>query len=175
MVSITGLLAAIEAPVTGIMIGRLDRRFVLVGFTLLQVISCLISAYAQSFPVMMVARVFLGFSVGGFWAISIATGARLVPKHKMAQAVAIITGAISIATIISVPAGTLIGSMFNWRIPFIASAVLGLLVFWDDICGPRRQKEGKSIKLMCVLVLRQQSRNCCVKLSVSLIPFPSLC
>ncbi|MGX1830394.1 hypothetical protein ACWIE6_19270 [Paenibacillus taichungensis] len=28
MVSITGLLAAIRAPVTAIMIGRLDRRFV---------------------------------------------------------------------------------------------------------------------------------------------------
>ncbi|GIP31694.1 hypothetical protein J2TS4_09040 [Paenibacillus sp. J2TS4] len=78
---------------------------------------------------MMMARIILGFGVGGYWAVAIASSARLVPKQKVARAVAVISAGISTAMVISVPFATFIGSHFNWRITFIASTILAFFVF----------------------------------------------
>lgn len=128
MVTGTSLLAALGAPVTTMAIGRLDRRLVLMGLTFLQIVSSVLSVCSPNFALMLLARVFLGLGVGGFWAIAIASGARLVPEDKVARAVALVSAGISAATVISVPAGNFIGAHFNWRIAFAASGVLALVV-----------------------------------------------
>jgi predicted MFS family arabinose efflux permease len=108
MVTIPGLVATFAAPLMTIGAGRVDRRILMLGLTGLLVASNLTSALASNFAMMLAGRVMFGISVGGFWTIAVTLGSRLVPKPMMTRATAIIAAGISIATVLGVPAGTLI-------------------------------------------------------------------
>jgi predicted MFS family arabinose efflux permease len=126
MVTAPGLLAAIAAPLLTVAVGRLDRRRVLLGLGLLLVSSNLIAMLAPSFAVLVVARALFGFGIGGFWAISVGLGARLVPEQHVGRATSLIFAGVSLGMLIGGPAGALIGELAGWRAAF--GAALGLSV-----------------------------------------------
>jgi len=68
VVVVTGLFAAIAAPAVTVAASGLDRRVVLVGLSALLVLSDVLAALAPGFAVLLLARVLLGVSLGGFWA-----------------------------------------------------------------------------------------------------------
>lgn len=78
-ISITALIAMFSSLFTAMLTKTIDRRWVLLSFSVLQIISNLLVAFSPSFWVLMVGRVFLGVAVGGFWAMSTPTAMRLVP------------------------------------------------------------------------------------------------
>ncbi len=127
MVTIPGLVATFAAPIMTIGAGRVDRRILMLGLTGLLVASNLTSALASNFAVMLAGRVMFGISVGGFWTIAVTLGSRLVPKPMMTRATTIIAAGISIATVLGVPAGTLIAGFAGWRAAFAAIGGLALL------------------------------------------------
>ena len=127
MVTIPGLVAAVAAPVMTVGAGRVDRRTLVLGFIALLVVSNLISALAPNFTVMLLGRVLFGISLGGFWTIAVTLGGRLVPKPAMARATTIIMAGISIATVLGVPAGTVIAGYAGWRVAFVAMSGIALL------------------------------------------------
>jgi predicted MFS family arabinose efflux permease len=127
MVTIPGLVATFAAPLMTIGAGRVDRRILMLGLTGLLVASNMTSALSSNFAVMLAARVIFGISVGGFWTIAVTLGSRLVPKPMMTRATTIIAAGISIATVIGVPAGTLIAGFAGWRMSFAAVAGVALL------------------------------------------------
>jgi predicted MFS family arabinose efflux permease len=127
MVTIPGLIATFAAPVMTIGAGRVDRRILMLGLTALLVASNLTCALARNFPVMLVGRVMFGMTVGGFWTIAVTLGSRLVPKPMMTRATTIIAAGISIATVLGVPAGTLIAGFAGWRTAFAAIGGVALL------------------------------------------------
>lgn len=127
-VTATALLGFLAAPITAMSIGKADRRLVLLGMTLLLIVSSVMSATAKNFETLLIARVILGIGVGGFWAISITAAARLVPDEKVHSASSIVFAGISIGSVVSVPAGSYIGALYDWRIAFMAASVLAVLV-----------------------------------------------
>lgn len=128
IVSITALLAFVAAPATALATGRVDRRLVLLALTLMTVISSLISVLAPSFAVLFAGRVLLGVALGGFWAVAVPAAARLVPADKAHVSSTAVMSGISIAAVIAVPAGSLIGTYFDWRVAFIAATIIPVLV-----------------------------------------------
>ncbi|WP_340682262.1 MFS transporter [Amycolatopsis coloradensis] len=127
MVTVPGLVAAISAPLVTVAIGRTDRRLVLAVLVGLVGAANLASAFATGFAVVLVARFLIGVSVGGFWALAGAIALRLVPKHHVARATAVIFGGVETASVLGVPAGTLIGDLGGWRTAFAAVGILGLI------------------------------------------------
>jgi predicted MFS family arabinose efflux permease len=127
MVTIPGLVATFAAPLMTIGAGRVDRRILMLGLTGLLVASNMTSALASDFAVMLAGRVMFGISVGGFWTIAVTLGSRLVPKPMMTRATTIIAAGISIATVLGVPAGTLIAGFAGWRMAFAAVGGVALL------------------------------------------------
>ena len=77
---------ALVALVTGLLITpatkSIDRRWVLMFFSVLQIISSLLVAFAPTLHVLLMGRLLLGIAIGGFWAMSTATTMRLVPADK---------------------------------------------------------------------------------------------
>jgi len=127
MVTIPGIVAAISAPTVMIGAGKVNRRHLLILLAMLLVASNLISAMAPNLLTMLLGRGLLGVALGGFWAIAIAAAGRLVTRDKAAKATAIIFAGITFATVLGVPFGTFISTLFSWRASFLATAALALI------------------------------------------------
>jgi len=128
LISIASVVAGFAALLVTVLAGRLDRRTVLATMLGVLVVANAVSAIADSLVVLMAARIGVGISVGGFWAIGASLVPRLVPKPQVPRATAIIFSGVSIATVIGVPAGTFLGDHAGWRSAFVAVAILGFVV-----------------------------------------------
>ncbi|CAM5335759.1 Purine ribonucleoside efflux pump NepI [Streptomyces avidinii] len=127
MVTVPGLVAGFCAPLVTVGAGRLDRRFVLVGLISLTAVANLVVALAPGFGVVLAARLLVGVGVGGFWAIAGGLAVRLVPEHHVGRATALVFGGVPTASVLGVPAGTLLGELWGWRAAFAAVGGLGIL------------------------------------------------
>ncbi|MFE9631161.1 MFS transporter [Streptomyces sp. NPDC006463] len=126
MVTVPGLVAGFCAPLVTVGAGRRDRRLVLCVLIALMAAANLAAALAQDFALVLAARLLVGVSVGGFWAIAGGLAARLVPAHHVARATALVFGGVPTASVLGVPAGTLLGELGGWRTAFAAVGALGL-------------------------------------------------
>jgi predicted MFS family arabinose efflux permease len=127
LVVLTGLFAAIAAPVVTVATTALDRRLVLAGLSALLVVSDALAALAPSFAVLLLARVLLGTSLGGFWAVGAGLAGRLVPPADAIRGTAVITAGISVATVVSLPLGAAVSALTSWRVAFVIGGAIGLV------------------------------------------------
>ncbi|MFF9005117.1 MFS transporter [Streptomyces goshikiensis] len=127
MVTVPGLIAGFCAPLVTVGAGRLDRRLVLCVLIALMAVANLAAALAPGFAVVLAARLLVGVSVGGFWAIAGGLAVRLVPERHVGRATAVVFGGVPTASVLGVPAGTLLGELGGWRTAFAAVAALGLV------------------------------------------------
>ncbi|MFE6816168.1 MFS transporter [Streptomyces sp. NPDC057677] len=127
MVTVPGLVAALAAPLVTVRAAGADRRALLVGLLLLAAAANLVSALAGHLTVVLAARVLLGIAIGGFWALAGGLAPRLVPAGAVGRATAVIFGGVSAASVLGVPAGTLLTERAGWRWAFAATGLLALL------------------------------------------------
>lgn len=106
-----------------------DRRIVLLTFSVLLIASNLLVAAASSLPLLVFGRVLLGVALGGFWTLAAATTMRLVAAEHIPRALSIIFSGVSAATIFAAPFGSYVGSVAGWRAVFLMAAALGALAF----------------------------------------------
>ena len=109
------------------MIRSTDRRYVVILFSVLLTVSCLLVSFANSFALLLVGRACLGLALGGFWAMSASLTMRLVPMRVVPKALSVIFSAVSIALVIAAPLGSFLGGVIGWRNVFNAAAVMGVL------------------------------------------------
>ncbi|MFU0920683.1 MFS transporter [Kluyvera sichuanensis] len=151
---------ALVALVTGLLITSatksLDRRWVLMFFTLMQIVSSLLVAFAPSLQVLLLGRLLLGVAIGGFWAMSTATTMRLVPAGDVPKALSIIFAGVSIATVVAAPLGSYLGSLIGWRNVFILCVVPGVLaLLWQLWVLPSmRPENGGSLRTLLHVLRR---------------------
>ncbi len=107
-------------------IRTLDRRYVVLIFSVLLTLSCLLVSFANSFALLLIGRACLGLALGGFWAMSASLTMRLVPTRVVPKALSVIFGAVSIALVIAAPLGSFLGGIIGWRNVFNAAAVMGV-------------------------------------------------
>ncbi|QEV18135.1 MFS transporter [Streptomyces alboniger] len=127
-VTLPGLVAALAALLLPVAVRRADRRTVLCVLMALLAAANLASALAPAFGVLLVARVLVGVCIGGVWAIAAGLGVRLVREEAAGRATAVIFSGIAVASVLGVPAGTLLGELAGWRWGFAALAALALAV-----------------------------------------------
>ncbi|WP_424640488.1 MFS transporter [Embleya sp. AB8] len=126
--TLAAVIAGIASPTVLVAAGRVDRRIVLAAMMIVLLASNAISALAPNFATLLVARILVGTSIGGFWAIGASLPVRLVPAHSVGRAGALIFGGVSVASVVGVPVGTMIGEWAGWRIAFAAMGVLSAAV-----------------------------------------------
>ena len=133
MVALPGAVAAVAAPSITLLTNKTDRRWLLIGFASLVMLSNAIVGLAPSFAMILVGRVLLGISVGGFWTFAVAAGRRLVPEAQGSRATALILAGISIGTVVGVPLGTALGALAGWRFAFGCVAGLAAVTILAQI------------------------------------------
>ncbi|MDZ4031935.1 purine ribonucleoside efflux pump NepI [Kluyvera ascorbata] len=130
-VTVTAFVAMFSSLFVTQVIGSLDRRYVVILFSILLTLSCLLVSFANSFTLLLMGRACLGLALGGFWAMSASLTMRLVPARTVPKALSVIFGAVSIALVIAAPLGSFLGGIIGWRNVFNAAAVMGVLcIFW---------------------------------------------
>ncbi|MGE8153240.1 MFS transporter [Pseudomonas vancouverensis] len=161
MVTVPGVVAALAAPAIMLGAGRMNRRLLLLVLTLLLVASNLVSALAPSLPVMLLGRGLLGVALGGFWAVAIAVAGRLVSESNAARATALIFAGITLATVLGVPFGTFVSTLFSWRMSFAVAAGLALLaLIAQGLTLPSLpSREGLQLRALLNFLARKNARR----------------
>ncbi|WP_197072094.1 MFS transporter [Microbacterium oxydans] len=116
--TITGVAAAVTAPFVPIVTGRIDRRSTLIALMTLVAAANALTAIAPSFLILAIARVILGVSMGGVWALAASLAPKLVSSRSLGLATTIIFSGIAVASVLGVPVGTFIGDAVNWNAAF---------------------------------------------------------
>lgn len=144
-VSATAILAVFASLLTATVTRTMDRRYVLLGFSVLLIISNVLVALAPNFFLLLAGRVLLGIALGGFWTMAAAIVMRLVPDKDIPRALAILFSGVSAATIFAAPLGSYLGGTIGWRNVFLLVALLGVLVLAVQfVTLPRMQPRGRA-------------------------------
>jgi DHA1 family chloramphenicol resistance protein-like MFS transporter len=112
------------APILAVATLRLPRRTALLVFLAIFALTHVAGALTPNYGVLLATRVVGAFVYAGFWAVAAVTAIGLVPVNARARAMSVVTGGLTIATIIGLPAGTIIGQHLGWRAAFWAVALL---------------------------------------------------
>ncbi|EIK97474.1 major facilitator superfamily protein [Pseudomonas sp. M47T1] len=156
-ISVSGLFAVITSLFISAIVGRIDRRYVLIGLTALMLASLILIAEAPSFALLMIARAILGISIGGFWALATATVMRLVPSNVVPKALGIIYTGNAIATAFAAPIGSYLGGVIGWRGVFwglVPLVILNLAWQWISL-PPMPPKATTSVRTLFGLLKRR--------------------
>ncbi|WAL98515.1 Cmx/CmrA family chloramphenicol efflux MFS transporter [Streptomyces sp. Je 1-369] len=112
----------VGAPLLAVATLRWPRRTALVSLQAAFVAAHVVGALAPGYAVLFVTRVIGALAYAGYWGVAVATAVALVPADAKARAVAVVAGGLTLATIVGVPAGTLLSQVSDWRAAFWAVA-----------------------------------------------------
>lgn len=144
-IAISGALAVLTSLTIANLAGSLNRKYLLLGLTVLMAASGLIVALASSYAVYMAGRALIGIVIGGFWSMSAATAIRLVPQRQVPRALAIFNGGNALATVVAAPLGSYLGSTVGWRGAFLCLAPLAIAAFiWQCVSLPAMESDNTS-------------------------------
>ncbi|MET9147427.1 MULTISPECIES: MFS transporter [unclassified Streptomyces] len=115
------------APLMTVLGTKISRKRMLMLLMGLFVAGNLLSALAPSFSVMLIGRVVASLAHGAFFGIGSVVAAGLVAPGKRAGAIAMMFTGLTVANVVGVPLGTLIGQSAGWRVTFAAVAALGVV------------------------------------------------
>ncbi|GHB58149.1 MFS transporter [Streptomyces xanthochromogenes] len=118
------MLGAPLMTVLGTKITRKRMLMLLMGFF---IAGNVLSALAPAFELMLAGRIVASLAHGAFFGIGSVVAADLVAPEKKAGAIAMMFTGLTVANVVGVPAGTLIGQQVGWRATFFVVASLGVL------------------------------------------------
>ena len=153
MIVVPAVAAAVAAPLLTLCSARLERRTVLVGLSALVVVSDVIAGVAPGIGVMLAARAVLGVCVGGFWVFGAGAAITLVSERARGTAVAVVSSGIFVATVASLPAASLIGTLTTWRAAFAVAAGLAVIAVAAQIAAVPRLGSGGRVRPRSLLTV----------------------
>jgi predicted MFS family arabinose efflux permease len=157
-ISISGLFATVASLSLSRVIGRLDRRHVLLALTALLVVSGSLVALAPNYALLMAGRALLGVAIGGFWSMSAAIAMRLVPPASVPKALAVLNGGSAIAAVVGAPAGSFLGGLIGWRGAFFCVVPLAVAaVIWQAVSLPRLPYQERTSGAGFMTLLRRRT------------------
>lgn len=126
-VTATAVVAAVASPAVIVLAGRIDRRLLIRGLTVVLLLSSLLASVATDQWTLLFARGLLGVALGGTWAMVTTLALRLVSPAQVARAMSIIFTGVTAASVAAPAAGAFLGETWGWRGVFLVTAGLGVL------------------------------------------------
>lgn len=123
------IVATISLPLM-LLSKNVERKTLLLSILLFFILSHLLSAFAWSYTILMLSRVGIAFSHAIFWAITASLVYRLAPKGQTTKALSFLATGSSLAIVLGLPLGRMIGQAWGWRSTFGVIALLGVGMFY---------------------------------------------
>ena len=124
-----GLVVGVGAPVLAGLTSRFDRRMLLAATAALYAVGHGLAALAPEFWSLLIIRTVTMVAAALFTPQAAATVGLLVPTEKRSEAIAFIFIGWSIASVVGIPLGSILGAEFGWRATFFAMAGLSAVAF----------------------------------------------
>lgn len=106
---------------------RLSHKRALLLLMVLFIAGNLMSALAQTYGLMLGGRIVAALCHGAFFGIGSVVAADMVAPNKRAGAIALMFTGLTLANVLGVPLGTLLGQQLGWRATFWAITVIGVV------------------------------------------------
>ena len=141
LVTIFALAYAVGSPVLAVATADFERKRMLSVALGVFAIANVLAALAPSFFWLAAARVALALSAGAFMPAAVAFATAMHSPAQRGRAIALVYAGMTLATVVGVPAGTLVASLANWRATFLgvgalsAVAVLGVVAMLPRLGG----------------------------------------
>ncbi|MFC0709952.1 MFS transporter [Azorhizophilus paspali] len=141
LVGLYALALAVGTPIVVLALARLPRKPLLLGLVAVFLAGNLLSALAASYELLLAGRILTAVAHGSFFAIGATVAARLAPEGQASHAIAVMFAGLTLAMVIGVPLGSLIGNSLGWRLPFFVVAALAALAWlatvrWVPVLPP---------------------------------------
>lgn len=124
LVSMYSIAYAVGTPILIAITSKTDRKKLLFIALLTFIIGNIIAVLSPNFTILMISRVILGVSAGVFAVVALGIAAQIAPPEKRGSAIGTILMGTSLALVVGLPLGTLIGEYMGWRWIF---AILGII------------------------------------------------
>ncbi|AHG73512.1 hypothetical protein X781_13640 [Mannheimia sp. USDA-ARS-USMARC-1261] len=105
---------------------KMERKKLLILLFSLFILSHILSVVAWNFWVLLISRIIIAVSHAIFWSITASLVVRVAPKDKKRQALAMLALGSSLAMILGLPLGRMIGQALGWRATF---SIIGVIAF----------------------------------------------
>ncbi|MYQ50988.1 MULTISPECIES: Cmx/CmrA family chloramphenicol efflux MFS transporter [unclassified Streptomyces] len=116
----------VGAPLTALAGRAWPRRRALLFFLGVFVAVHVVGALTTDYGVLLATRVVGALANAGFWAVALVTAMDLAGPERRARATAVVVGGVTVACVVGVPAGALLGELWGWRSAFWAVALVSL-------------------------------------------------
>ncbi|WP_030270706.1 MFS transporter [Streptomyces sp. NRRL B-24484] len=116
----------VGAPLLAVLGTRISRKRMLMALMGLFVAGNLLTALAPTFGLVLAGRITASLAHGAFFGIGSIVAAGLVAPARRAGAIAMMFTGLTVANVIGVPLGTLVGQQVGWRVTFALVAALGV-------------------------------------------------
>lgn len=116
----------VGAPLMAVLSLRWPRRRALLGFLVTFLLVHVVGALTTSYAVLLGTRVVGALANAGFLAVALATATTLVAPDAKGRATSILLGGTTLACVVGVPGGALLGQLWGWRAAFWAVALISV-------------------------------------------------
>lgn len=151
---------AVGAPLMAAISRSWPPRLALSSFLLAFIAVHIVGALTDDFGVLLTTRIVAALTNAGFLAVTLSTVSALVPAERTARALAVILGGTTLALILGVPAGAVVGAVFDWRAALWGVAIISVPALIAIVLGTptsAASHAGNTVSLMTELrVLRRR-------------------
>jgi predicted MFS family arabinose efflux permease len=129
LLSAYALVVMLAGPPLTALVGNLPRKRLFLCLVGSLAVTAAMSALANTYAFLLVARLLNALAHGIFWSIVASTAASIVPVARRGSAVALVYAGSSIGIVFGVPFCTFVGERYGWQAGFWCVAAIATVAF----------------------------------------------